>query len=67
MKAYEEVGVQIHVFFTSALVGGDWSASHPGRFTSEKETLESLNRRLGVHHSWSGRYGEEKSLDRTGT
>jgi hypothetical protein len=26
------VDVQIHVFFTSALVGGEWSASLPGRF-----------------------------------
>jgi hypothetical protein len=23
----------IHIFFTSALVGGKWSASRPGRFT----------------------------------
>jgi hypothetical protein len=27
------VAVQIHIFLTSALVGGEWSASHPGRFT----------------------------------
>jgi hypothetical protein len=26
MKTYGEI------FFTSALVGGEWSASHPGRF-----------------------------------
>jgi hypothetical protein len=32
MKAYEEVDVQIHIFLTSALDGGEWSASHPGRF-----------------------------------
>jgi hypothetical protein len=25
--------VQIHIFLTSALVGGEWSASRPGRFT----------------------------------
>jgi hypothetical protein len=25
--------VQIHVFLTSALVGGEWLASRPGRFT----------------------------------
>jgi hypothetical protein len=28
-----EEWMYIHVFFTSALVGGDWSASRPGRFT----------------------------------
>jgi hypothetical protein len=33
MKAYEEVDVYIHIFLTSALVGGEWSASHPGHFT----------------------------------
>jgi hypothetical protein len=32
MKAYE-VDVQIHIFLTSALVGGEWSTSRPGRFT----------------------------------
>jgi hypothetical protein len=32
MKAYG-VAVQIHIFFTSALVGGEWSDSRPGRFT----------------------------------
>jgi hypothetical protein len=33
MKAYGGVDVQIHIFLTSALAGGEWSASHPGRFT----------------------------------
>jgi hypothetical protein len=33
MKAYEGVEVQIHGFLTSALVGGEWSASRPCRFT----------------------------------
>jgi hypothetical protein len=33
MKAYRGVNVQTHVFLTSALVGGEWSASRPGRFT----------------------------------
>jgi hypothetical protein len=27
------MGVQTHVFLNSALVGGEWSASSPGRFT----------------------------------
>jgi hypothetical protein len=33
MKAYGGVDVYTHVFFTSALVGGEYSASRPGRFT----------------------------------
>jgi hypothetical protein len=32
MKAYGGVDVYIHVFLTSALLGGEWSASHPCRF-----------------------------------
>jgi hypothetical protein len=34
MKAYGGVDVYIHIFLTSALVGGEWSASRPCRFTS---------------------------------
>jgi hypothetical protein len=30
---YVEADVQIHVFLTSTLVGGEWLASRPGRFT----------------------------------
>jgi hypothetical protein len=33
MKTYGGVHVQIHVFLTSALVGGEWSASRPGLST----------------------------------
>jgi hypothetical protein len=33
MKSYGGVDVEIHVFLISAPVGGEWSASHPGRFT----------------------------------
>jgi hypothetical protein len=33
MKAYGGVGVHIQIFFTSALAGGEWSTSRPGRFT----------------------------------
>jgi hypothetical protein len=33
MKAYGGVDVQIYIFLTLALAGGEWSASHPGRFT----------------------------------
>jgi hypothetical protein len=34
MKAYGGVDVQIHIFLTSALVAGEWSASHAGRLSS---------------------------------
>jgi hypothetical protein len=33
MKAYGGVDLEIHVSLTSALVGGEWSASRPCRFT----------------------------------
>jgi hypothetical protein len=33
MKACGGVDVQIHIFFTSTLAGGEWSASRPGRLT----------------------------------
>jgi hypothetical protein len=33
MKEYGGVDVEIHIFLTSALVGGEWLASRPGRFT----------------------------------
>jgi hypothetical protein len=33
MKAYGGVDVYIHIFLTSALAGGEWSASRPCRFT----------------------------------
>jgi hypothetical protein len=33
MKAYGGMDVQSHIFLTSALAGGEWSASCPGRFT----------------------------------
>jgi hypothetical protein len=33
MKAYVGLDVQVHIFLTSALAGGEWSDSRPGRFT----------------------------------
>jgi hypothetical protein len=38
MKTYGGVEIYIHIFLTSALVGGELSASRPGRFTPGKET-----------------------------
>jgi hypothetical protein len=36
MKTYGGVDVEIHVFLTSALVEGKWSAPRPGRFNPEE-------------------------------
>jgi hypothetical protein len=41
MKAYGGVDVYIHIFLTSALAGGEWSPSRPGRFTSGERSLSS--------------------------
>jgi hypothetical protein len=67
MKAYGGVGVSIHTFLTSALAGGDWSALHPGGFTPGERPPYPLDRRVDGPQSRSGRRGEEKSLDPTGT
>jgi hypothetical protein len=37
IKAYGEAEVQLHLFLTSALNGGEWLASGPGLFTSGKQ------------------------------
>jgi hypothetical protein len=36
MKTYGGVDVYINIFLTSALVGGELSASRPGRFTPQE-------------------------------
>jgi hypothetical protein len=54
MKAYLEWRCRLHVFLTSALDEGKWSASHPGPWYP----LES---RLGRPQSRSRRGGEEKN------
>jgi hypothetical protein len=51
MKAYE-VDVYIHIFFTSPLAGGEWSASRPGRFTPGE-------RAAGTH--WIGVWADPKA------
>jgi hypothetical protein len=33
MKVYGGVDVEAHIFLTSALAGGEWSALRSGRFT----------------------------------
>jgi hypothetical protein len=51
--------VQIHVFLTSAQVGGEWSASRPGRFTPGKEPPVLIGQEAGwapgpVWMTWRG-------------
>jgi hypothetical protein len=57
----------MHVFLASALVGGEWSVSRPGRFTPTESLRYPLDRRLSGPQSRSGHHGEGRILDRTGT
>jgi hypothetical protein len=55
MMAYGGVDVQIHVFLTSALVGGEWSGTRSGHFTPGE-------RAIGTH--WrGGSVGPSTGLD----
>jgi hypothetical protein len=45
MKSYRGVHVYIEIFLTSALVGGEWSASLPGSFTTASLHLRGLAHR----------------------
>jgi len=36
MKTYGGMDVELHSLLTSALDGGEWSASRPGRFTPKE-------------------------------
>jgi hypothetical protein len=64
MKAYGGVDVYIHIFLTSALAGGEWTASRTGLFTPGEKPRYPLARRLGGPQSRSGRRGEEKILEK---
>jgi hypothetical protein len=62
MKKYWGMEVYLHAFLTSALDGGQWSASRPSRFTPrEGAPRYPLDRRLGGPQSRSGHGGEEKN------
>jgi hypothetical protein len=41
MKTYWGVELQLHAFLTSALGGGEWSDSRPGRFTPRERAPSS--------------------------
>jgi hypothetical protein len=63
-----EVGGIAPLFLISALGGGEWSASHPGSFTTEERTPQSpLETKLSGPQSWSGISGVEKNLACQGT
>jgi hypothetical protein len=66
MKMYGAVNVYIHIFLTSALVGGKWSASFTPRplYPGGKNPRYPLYRRLGGPQN---RSGNEKNLALTGT
>jgi hypothetical protein len=61
MKAYWGVELQLQTFFISALVGGEWPASRPGRFTQGKSPWYLLYRSLGGPQSRYGCGGDEKT------
>jgi hypothetical protein len=63
LKMYGKVEVQLHMFLTLALDGGEWSASCPCFFIPGKESWYPTDRRLGGPQRWFGHDGkEEKSL-----
>jgi hypothetical protein len=63
IKTYGGVDVQIYIFLTSALAGGEWSLSRPCLFTPRgKSSRYPLSRKLGGPQSRSRRRGEEKIL-----
>jgi hypothetical protein len=63
MKTYGGVNVKIHIFLTLALAGGEWSASHPSRFTPRgKSPRYPLDRRLGGLQSRFGQRRDETNL-----
>jgi hypothetical protein len=55
MKTHGGVDIQIHVFFISAVVGPEWSASRPDRFTPGE--------RGPCTHSIGGWVGPRNGLD----
>jgi hypothetical protein len=61
-KTYGGVDLEIHIFFTSALAGGEWSASRPGRFTPGIHCIGGwMGHRTGLDDT------ERKNLDPTET
>jgi hypothetical protein len=61
VKIYVGVDVYIHVFLTSALSGGEWSASRVICFTPGKQPQYAMDRRMEGPQNRSGLQGEEKN------
>jgi hypothetical protein len=55
MKTYGAMYVYIHIFLISALIGGEWSASRPGCFTSGDRAPST--------YCLGGRVGPRTSMD----
>jgi hypothetical protein len=62
MKACSGSGGTAPLILTSALDGGEWSTSIPGRFSPGKELRYQLNRRLAGSQNQDESLGEEKTL-----
>jgi hypothetical protein len=67
MKANRGMDVEIHIFLTSALAGGEWSASRPCHFTPGKDPPVPIGWEVVWTQRRSERRGEEEILDPTGT
>jgi hypothetical protein len=67
MKVYGGVDVYVHILLTSALAGGEWSASRPGSLTPGVRTPGAHWIEGSVDPRTTLGRGEEKILDRTGT
>ena len=50
------IEIQLHSFITSSLVGGEWSASFPGRFTPSEKT--SMGPRAGLDFRGGGKLSQ---------
>jgi hypothetical protein len=63
MKTYWDVELYLHTFLTSAVDGGEWSASRPGHFIPRgKNPRYPLDRMLGGSQSPSGRNGGREKI-----
>ena len=61
-KKTQEV-VELHSFLTSVLVVDDWSASHPGRFSSQRKSCGySLDKRWDGSERHSERFDDDREL-----
>jgi hypothetical protein len=62
MKTHRRVDVQIYAFLTSAIVGGEWSASRRGRFIPREIPPPPylMDRMMGGPQNRFGRRGEEE-------